>query len=83
MSTIGLSQESSKTHFESFLGCCTVRLVSDPTVRFIRHQKQTLELNKSIKGYDAGYIKDQYGCNSNKCECAHFSRVIIGKLKFY
>ena len=31
-------------------------------------------------GYDVGFIKDQYGCNSNKCECAHFDETIIGKL---
>ena len=44
---------------------------------------KNLELNKSKNGYDAGYIKDEYGCNSNKCECGHFDQVIIGKFKFY
>ena len=31
-------------------------------------------------GYDVGFIKDEYGCNSNKCECAHFDDTVIGKL---
>ena len=53
------------------------------TVRLIRGKRQSLELNKSKNGYDAGFIKDEYECNSNKCECAHFGQVIIGKLKFY
>ena len=34
-------------------------------------------------GYDAGFIKDEYGCNLNKCECAHFDDTVIGKLDFY
>ena len=33
-------------------------------------------------GYDVGFIKDEYGCNSNECECAHFNDAIIGKLDF-
>ena len=33
----------------------------------------------SMKGYDAGFIKDEYGCNSNKCECANFDEIVIGK----
>ena len=33
-------------------------------------------------GYDVGFIKDEYGCNSNECECAHFNDAIIGKLHF-
>ena len=33
-------------------------------------------------GYDVGFIKDEYGCNLNSCECAHFDDTIIGKLKF-
>ena len=31
-------------------------------------------------GYDVGFIKDQYGCNTDKCECAHFDDAVIGKL---
>ena len=34
-------------------------------------------------GYDVGFIKDDYGCNSNKCECAHFADTVIGKLFFH
>ena len=38
-----------------------------------------LELSKSENGYDAGFIKDGYGCNSNECKCAHFDQIVIGK----
>ena len=31
-------------------------------------------------GYDVGFVKDEYGCNSYKCECAHFDHTFIGKL---
>ena len=30
-------------------------------------------------GYDVGFAKDKYGCNSNKCECEHFEQTVIGK----
>ena len=33
-------------------------------------------------GYDAGFTKDEFECNANKCECAHFNQTVIGKLKF-
>ena len=33
-------------------------------------------------GYDAGYIKDEYGCNLSKCKCAPFNQTVIGKFKF-
>jgi len=33
-------------------------------------------------GYDVGFIKDEYGCNSSKCECAHYDDIVIGKLFF-
>ena len=38
---------------------------------------------KSQNGYDAGFIKDEFNCNSNKCECAHFDQIVIGKLDFF
>ena len=38
-----------------------------------------LELNQSTNGYDVGYKKDEYGCNTDECECAHFDQAIIGK----
>ena len=31
-------------------------------------------------GYDVGFTKDEYGCNSYQCECAHFDNTFIGKL---
>ena len=30
-------------------------------------------------GYDAGYMKDEYGCNLSKCKCATFDQTVIGK----
>ena len=36
----------------------------------------------SKTGYDVGFTKDDYGCNTNKCECAHFDHTVIGKLNF-
>ena len=38
-----------------------------------------IELIYSKNGYDAGFIKDEFGCNLDKCECAHFNQTIIGK----
>ena len=38
---------------------------------------------KSKNGYDAGFIKDEYFCNANKCECAQIDQAIIGKLEFF
>ena len=38
---------------------------------------------KRTIGYDVGYTKDEYGCNSFKCECAHFDQTVIGKLNFH
>ena len=38
---------------------------------------------KSKMGYDVGFIKDQYGCNTDKCECAHFDDAVIGKLDIW
>ena len=37
---------------------------------------------KSKNGYDTGFIKDEYFCNANKCECAQIDQAIIGKLEF-
>ena len=48
--------------------------------RYIVFSYSTIELNKSKNGYDAGFAKDEYGCNLNKCECAEFDQVVIGKL---
>ena len=45
-----------------------------------RGKRQNLELNKSKNRYDAGFTKDEYACNLNKCECAEFDQVVIGKL---
>ena len=41
------------------------------------------ELSQSKMGYDAGFTKDEFECNSNKCECAHFDQTVIGKLKTF
>ena len=38
-----------------------------------------VELNQSKNGYDAGYVKDEYDCNADGCECAHFDQAVIGK----
>ena len=45
-------------------------------------ENEFLELNQSKMGYDAGFIKDEFECNANKCECAHFNQTVIGKLNF-
>ena len=37
------------------------------------------ELNQSKNGYDVGYVKDDYDCNTDRCECAHFDQAFIGK----
>ena len=34
-------------------------------------------------GYDAGYMKDEYGCNLSKCKCATFDQTVIGKFEFF
>ena len=34
-------------------------------------------------GYDAGLIRDEYDCNSPKCECAYFDQTVIGKQVFF
>ena len=41
------------------------------------------ELYQSKNGYDAGFIKDEFDCVTDKCECARFDQVIIGKKKRY
>ena len=33
-------------------------------------------------GYNVGFTKDDYGCNTNQCECAHFDNTVFGKLNF-
>ena len=38
--------------------------------------------NQRKFGYDAGYIKDEYGCNLSKCKCAPFDGTVIGKFEF-
>ena len=37
-----------------------------------------IELRWRKNGYDAGFIKDEFDCNLDKCECAHFNQTIIG-----
>ena len=49
----------------------------------VRGQRQILKLYKSAKNYDAGFTKDEYDCNSNKCECAYFDQLVIGNFDFY
>ena len=39
-----------------------------------------LELYCREKGFDAGFIRDEYGCILERCECAHFSQTVIGKI---
>ena len=39
----------------------------------------TIELKQSKNGYDAGFVKDEFDCNLDTCECAHFNQTIIGK----
>ena len=50
-------------------------------MRHIVYSYCTIELNNSTNGYDAGFTKDEYGCNLNTCECAEFDQVVIGKLE--
>ena len=42
-----------------------------------------IELNSRIMGYNAGFIRDEYNCNSVKCECAIFDQTVIGKPPFF
>ena len=67
MSTFGLSQERSRMLFGEI----------------VRGERQILKLYKSAKNYDAGFTKDEYDCNSNKCECAYFDQLVIGNFDFY
>ena len=39
-----------------------------------------IELNLRMNGYDAGFIRDEYGCNLDKCECQHYDQFVIGKI---
>ena len=39
-----------------------------------------LELYRREKGFDAGFIRDEYDCVLDRCECAHFSQTVIGKI---
>ena len=34
-------------------------------------------------GFDAGFIRDEFDCNLDKCECAHFNQTIIGKVSSF
>ena len=45
------------------------------------HWTKVKKLNKRKMGYDVGFKKDEYGCNTNKCECAHYNETIIGKVE--
>ena len=40
-----------------------------------------IEIKKRNNGFDAGFTRDEYHCNSNKCECAHYDQVVIGNLE--
>ena len=42
--------------------------------------RHILELYCREKGYDAGFIRDEYGCILDRCECAHYSQTVIGKI---
>ena len=35
--------------------------------------------SKRKLGYDTDFIKDEYGCITNECECAPFDQNVIGK----
>ena len=39
-----------------------------------------IELNQRINGYDAGFEKDEFDCNVDTCECAHFNQYVIGNI---
>ena len=39
-----------------------------------------IEINQRINGYDAGFEKDEYDCNLDTCECAHFNQYFIGNI---
>ena len=39
-----------------------------------------IELNQRINGYNAGFEKDEYDCNLDTCECAHFNQYVIGNI---
>ena len=39
---------------------------------------QVVELKPRINGYDAGFEKDEFDCNLDTCECAHFNQYVIG-----
>ena len=41
-----------------------------------------IELNLSQNGYDGGFVKDEFDCNLDKCECLHFNQTVIGKTPF-
>ena len=41
-----------------------------------------IELKWRKNGYDAGFIKDEYYCNLDECECAHFNKTVIGNIHF-
>ena len=45
---------------------------------YIISVKHIIKPNSSQNGYDAGFIKDEYSCNSDQCKCAHFDQIVIG-----
>ena len=49
----------------------------------VGHKIKATELKLSKNGYDAGFIKDEFNCNLDKCECAHFNQTIIGKVPLF
>ena len=52
---------------------------SDHDKRYTIYCMNFVELNRSKNGYDVGYVKDDYDCNTDQCECAHFDQAVIGK----
>ena len=42
--------------------------------------RDILEFYCSEKGYDAGFLRNEYGCIFDRCECAHFSQTVMGKI---
>jgi len=50
--------------------------------RIFRVETLLFKADKRKFGYNAGYIKDEYECNSNKCKCATFDQTVIGKFEF-
>ena len=55
-----------------------LRNAQDFLTRTPRGKTHVIEQNPRIYGYDAGFEKDEYDCNLDTCECAHFNQYVIG-----